>query len=146
MPEGEARVFRRNTAAFVISGFLLGFFLLMFAMGIWLEYLAAILVAFAAALWQVVFIVWVDMYPYARLDGERVTIYARFQQRRAIALGEITGLERRENDVELSLESGEVVSLSLFWMNPADREPFVAALQPPASCRCEERGDEANSE
>ena len=132
MIEGDAREFRRSAAAFVINGVLLGLFVLMFIMGIWLEYLVAILVAFAAALWQVVFSVWIFMYPYARLDGGRVTLYARFQQRRTIALEEITGLERHENDVELSLESGEVVTLSLFWMDSAGREPFVSALQPQA--------------
>ncbi len=129
MTEGDARDFRRSTAAFVINGALLVLFAVMFLMGIWLENLAAILVAFAAALWQVVFTVWIFMYPYARLDGGRVTLYDRFQQRRTIALEEIAGLERRENDVELVLESGEVVTLSLFWMDPAGREPFVPALQ-----------------
>lgn len=130
MSEDEVRVFRRSAAAYVLNGVLLGLFLAMSAMGIRLGHAAAVFVSFAAALWEVVFGVWLYMYPYARLQGGSITLFARFQQRKAIPLEEVAGLERVGNALELSLKNGEAVSLSLFWMDPADREPFAAALRP----------------
>lgn len=139
MAEREGLVFRRSAAAFIITGALLGLFLFMFVVSIWLEYTPAILVSFAASLWQVIFSVWIFMYPYARLDEGIVTVYARWRQRARVRPEEVAGLSRAGNDVEIVLGDGAPLSLSLFWMNPADREPFIQTL----SCRCEERSDEA---
>jgi hypothetical protein len=133
MTEEETCLFRRSTTSFVINALLLCFFFFMFILGISREYMAAILVAFAAALWQVTFTVWLLMYPFARMREGRITFYARYQQRKAFDLAEVAGVTRTGNDLEITLRDGSTVALSLFWMNPADRDPLIQLLQSESS-------------
>jgi hypothetical protein len=133
MTEEETCLFRRSTTSFVINALLLCFFFFMFILGISREYMAAILVAFAAALWQVTFTVWLLMYPFARMREGRITFYARYQQRRAFDFAEVAGVTRTGNDLEIALRDGSTVALSLFWMNPADRDPLIQLLQSESS-------------
>ncbi len=128
MTEEETYLFRRSAASFIINAFLLGLFFFMFILGISREYLAAIIVAFVAAAWQVTFTVWILMYPFARLKEGRITFYARYQQRKAFDLAEVAGVARTGSDVEITLQDGRAVALSLFWMNPADRDPLIQLL------------------
>ena len=128
----ETYLFRRSTASFIVNAFLLCFFFFMFILGISREYVPAVIVAFAAAAWQVTFTVWILMYPFARLKEGRITFYARYQQRKAFELTEVAGVTRNGNDLEITLKDGGTVALSLFWMHPTDRELLTQALQ----CHC----------
>ncbi len=105
-------------------------FALVFFLGVDQERTAAIIVGLAGLVWQTLFTMWILMCPFARLEGDRITFYARYQKREKVFLEDITGVVRNGNDIEISLKEGEPLSFSMFWLNPAQRDLLVQTLQP----------------
>lgn len=130
MEKKETLTFKRSAACFIIDALLYALFAFVFFLGIDQETTAAIIVGLAGLVWQTLFTMWILMCPFARLEGDRVTFYARYQKREKVFLGDITGVIRGGNDIEISLKEGETLSYSLFWLNPAQRDLLVQALQP----------------